>query len=58
MEEQAHVPRCVSVFSGLTFLSSGVHRVLSAVAITAAGAKLLPNQTDKHLPRTDQQCCD
>ena len=42
----------LSVLSGLAFLSLAVYCVLSAVAITAAGAKLLPNQTDNTYPES------
>ena len=42
----------LSVLSGGAFLSLAIYCVLSAVAITAAGAKLLPNQTDNTYPES------
>ena len=42
----------LSVLSGLAFLSLAIYCVLSSVAISAAGAKLLPNQTDNTYPES------
>ena len=42
----------LSVLSGGAFLSLAIYCVLSSVAITAAGAKLLPNQTDNTYPES------
>ena len=43
-EAEPHPNVALAVFSGLAFLCLAAYCALGAVAITAAGAKLLPNQ--------------
>ena len=51
-EAEPHPNVALAVFSGLAFLCLAAYCALGAVAITAAGAKLLPNQTDNTYPET------
>jgi hypothetical protein len=52
-EEAEPYPKLApTLLSGLAFLCLAAYCALGAVAITAAGAKLLPNQTDNTYPET------
>src|SRR5580658_9121545 len=51
-EAEPHPKLAPTLLSGLAFLCLAAYCALGAVAITAAGAKLLPNQTDNTYPET------
>src|ERR1700692_1809355 len=51
-EPESHPHLALTVFSVSAFLCLAAYCALGAVAITAAGAKLLPNQTDNTYPET------
>ena len=51
-EPESHPDLALTVFSGLAFLCLAAYCALGAVAITGAGAKLLPNQNDNTYPET------
>jgi hypothetical protein len=51
-EAESHPHLALTVFSVSAFLCLAAYCALGAVAITGAGAKLLPNQTDNTYPET------